>query len=288
MRHIDPAVLRAFLAVAETGGMTSAARQLNLTQAAVSQQIRRLEEQLGRRLLERGRGAMRVTADGERLLPRAQRLLVLNDEVMALMTTPEHEGEVRLGVPHDIVSGFLPPVLKSFDRAWPRVRVSLEVGTTHTLLAALERGEVDLTLGTERAPAPEAVTIAYATLIWVGAPGGQAHLQDPLPVALGQETCAFRRPVIEALRAAGRDWRSVCASTSWEVLCATVEADLGIMPVLAPTVPPRLEPITGTALPPLPVFQITLYLPSAGARPPARELARHIQEAFARRASIAA
>lgn len=287
MRHIDPVLLRAFLAVAETGGMTSAARQLNLTQAAVSQQIRRLEEQLGRRLLERGR-AMRLTAEGERLLPRAQRLIALNDEVLALMTTPEHEGEVRLGVPHDIVTGFLPPVLKSFDRAWPRVQVALEVGTTHTLRQALERGTVDLTLGTERAPAPEAETISYATLIWVGARGGQAHLRDPLPVALGQETCAFRRPVVEALGAAARDWRSVCSSTSWDVLCATVEADLGIMPVLAPTVPPRLEPIASGALPSLPVFQITLYLPRAGSSPPARELARHIRHAFARDAGKAA
>jgi DNA-binding transcriptional LysR family regulator len=139
--------------------MTSAARLLNLTQAAVSQQVKRLEDAFGRRLFECDRRRLRLTPSGERLLFRAQRLLTLNDEVWALVTAPDFTGEVRLGVPHDIVAPYMPPVLKSFDQAWPGVRVSLVCSTTPKLLRALERGEVDLTLTTERDGAPHRETL---------------------------------------------------------------------------------------------------------------------------------
>src|SRR5215472_9954775 len=99
--NIDTSLLRAFVAAAETGGMTTAARLVNLTQAAVSQQVKRLEETFGRQLFERDRRGLRLTPSGERLLVRARRLLALNDEMWALMTAPDFKGEARLGVQHD-------------------------------------------------------------------------------------------------------------------------------------------------------------------------------------------
>ena len=96
--------------------MTSAARLVNLTQAAVSQQVKRLEETFGRQLFERDRRGLRLTPSGERLLVRARRLLALNDEVWALMTAPDFTGEVRLGVPHDVVG----PTCRRCSRASTR------------------------------------------------------------------------------------------------------------------------------------------------------------------------
>ena len=167
--NIDTSLLRAFVAAAETGGMTTAARLLNLTQAAVSQQVKRLEEVFGRQLFERDRRGLRLTASGERLLIRARRLLAFNDEVWALMTAPDFKGEVRLGVPHDIVGPYMPPVLRSFDQAWPGVRVSLVVSTTPKLLRALARREIDLTLTTEVDCPPNGETLLQDPLVWVGA-----------------------------------------------------------------------------------------------------------------------
>src|SRR3712207_6705524 len=103
-RDIDISLLRAFAAVAETGGVTSAARLLNLTQAAVSQQIRRLEEFFGVALFDRQQRRLEMMPTGERLYAYAQRILALNDEVWGVMTSPNFEGEVKLGIPHDIVS----------------------------------------------------------------------------------------------------------------------------------------------------------------------------------------
>jgi DNA-binding transcriptional LysR family regulator len=282
--NIDTSLLRAFVAAAETGGMTSAARLVNLTQAAVSQQVKRLEDTFGRQLFERDRRGLRLTSSGERLLGRAQRLLALNDEVWALMTAPDFTGEVRLGVPHDIVGPYMPPVLKSFDQAWPGVRVSLDCRTSVNLLRALERREVDLILTTEHGCAPHGETLLPDSLVWVGARDGRAYKRHPLPVSIGGEDCAFRPVAIEALNQAGRDWRPVCEISNMLAECAAVEADLAVVPLLASTVPDTLKILgVGDGLPPLPMFQINLYLPKLGASEAAVELARHIRVQFAAR-----
>jgi DNA-binding transcriptional LysR family regulator len=282
--NIDTSLLRAFVAVAETGGMTSAARLINLTQAAVSQQVKRLEETLGRQLFERDRRGLRLTPSGERLLVRARRLLALNDEVWALMTAPDFTGEVRLGVPHDVVGPYMPPVLKSFDQAWPGVRVSLDCRTSSNLLRALERREVDLILTTERGCPPHGETLVPDPLVWVGARDGRAYKRDPLPVSIGGEDCAFRPVAIEALNHAGRDWRPVCEISNLLAECAAVEADLAVVPLLTSTVPDTLTILgAGDGLPLLPMFQINLYVPQVGASEAAVELARHIRAQFAAR-----
>ena len=235
-------------------------------------------------MFERDRRGLRLTPSGERLLVRARRLLALNDEVWALMTAPDFTGEVRLGVPHDVVGPYMPPVLKSFDQAWPGVRVSLDCRTSVNLLRALERREVDLILTTERACAPHGETLLPDQLVWVGARDGRAWKRDPLPVSIGGEDCAFRPFAIEALNHAGRDWRPVCEISNMLAECAAVEADLAVVPLLASTVPETLTILgAGDGLPPLPMFQINLYLPQVGASDIAVELARHIRAQFAAR-----
>lgn len=287
--NIDTALLRAFAAVAETGGMTSAARLLNLTQSAVSLQIKRLEDALGQRLFVRDRRGLRLTPGGERLLARAHRLLALNDEMWAMMTAPDFEGEVRVGVPYDIVAAYMPPVLRSFDRAWPRVRITLVCRNTVLLLRALERGEVDLTLTTEAEPRPHGEALLPDPLVWVGARDGRAHEREPLPVSIGDERCAFRPFVLKALVDAGRDWRPVCEVSNMEALRATVQADVAVAPLLASTVPDALQILEpGAGLPPLPLFHINLHLPRIGASEVALELARHLRQQFAARYGKAA
>jgi DNA-binding transcriptional LysR family regulator len=288
-RDLDIALLRAFVSVAETGGMTIAGRLLHLTQAAVSQQIKRLEALLGTELFDRRQKKMRLTADGERLLAPAKRLLALNDEVWSLMTAPEFDGEVNLGVPHDIVAPFMQPILRSFSQAWPRVRVNLFADTTPRLLAMLADGRIDLTLTTEDKPLPGSGMLLADPLVWVGASDGDAHLRNPLPIALGDETCAFRACALSALRGADRTWRSVCETNNMGPLQTSLEADLAISPLLSQTVPTGLRIVDdGGALPALPTFYINLHLPPAGAGPIAAELADHIRRHFAARFRLAA
>ncbi len=170
-RNIDVGLLRAFVAVVETGSVTRAAHLLNLTQAAVSQQLKRLEELFGVELFDRSNRTLRTTAAGERLLAHAQTMMTMNDALWGLMSKPHYEGEIRVGVPHDVVEPNIPPVLKRFDRAWPRVRITLTSGITVELLAALERGDLDVALSTEPRPTKDAELLLRDPLVWVGAQG---------------------------------------------------------------------------------------------------------------------
>ena len=106
-------------------------------------------------------------------MAHAQRMISLNDEVWGAMSAPAYEGEVRLGVPHDIVGTYLPPILRRFDKAWPRVRVSLKCTTTPQLLELLRQGSIDLTLTTEERCGRNGETLIEDELVWVGA--GERH-----------------------------------------------------------------------------------------------------------------
>ncbi len=283
-RDIDIALLRAFVAVVETGSVTGAAGLLNLTQAAVSQQVKRLEEMFGTELFERHHKRLALKPNGERLMAHAQRMIALNDEVWGAMSAPAYEGEVRLGVPHDIVGTYLPPILRRFDKAWPRVRVSLKCTTTPNLLALLQQGDIDLTLTTEERCGRNGEVLIEDQLVWVGAINGVAHKRKPLPISLGDEKCEFRRSVLKALADAGRDWRPVCEVSSMEPLLASMEADLAIGPLLRRSTPDYLQVIDlDERLPPLPGFLINMYLPPVQQSEIAVELARHIRQEFTSR-----
>lgn len=281
-RNLDIALLRAFTAVVETGSVTAAANALNLTQAAVSQQIKRLEEMFGNELFLREHRRLVPTPAGERFLANARRMIALNDEIIAAISEPDFVGEVRLGVPHDIISTYLPPVLRRFDQAWPRVNVSLISSTSPLLIEKLGRGEVDLTLTTECDCPPDAELLAPDQLVWVGALRGSAYSRRPLPVSLGSESCMFRPYVIAALAAAEIDWRPVCQVSEMAPLVATTEADLAVAPMLRSVIPAQLAVVgEDSGLPRLPAFSINMRVRDAAANAIALELAKEIRSSFA-------
>jgi DNA-binding transcriptional LysR family regulator len=283
-RNIDVGLLRAFVAVVETGSVTRAAHLLNLTQAAVSQQLKRLEELFGVDLFDRTNRTLRTTPAGERLLVHAQTMMTMNDAIWGLMSRPAYEGEIRVGVPHDVVEPNIPPVLKRFDRAWPRVQVTLTSGITVELLAELDRGGLDIALSTERNVPDGAELLLRDPLVWVGARGGQAHLREPLPVSFGSPNCAFRASAITALAAINRDWRPMCEATVLDAVKATLYADTAIAPMLLSAVPDDLAVLEAAdGLPALPPFCINMRLRRVGRSPVAEEFASFVRQEFASR-----
>ena len=283
LQNIDVALLRAFVAVADTGRMTAAAKVIHRSQGAVSQQIKRLESMFGLRLFDRQADAARLTQHGEKLLMKAQHLISLNDEVIDQMREADFTGEVRLGVAHDIVRVMLPPILRLFRQEHPHVLITLVSDTTKTLRTALRERKIDLALLTERERGNRDQFLLSDRLVWVGAKGGDAHRRRPLSVALGQNTCGFRAVAITALTVARMPWRPICQVGSLEPVFATLEADMAIAVFLSRTVPDRLTALRDRELPPLPSFCINLRLPTAGVSPVAAEFARHIREGFSSR-----
>ena len=283
-RDIDVALLRAFTSVVDTGSVTAAARLLNRTQAAVSLQIKRLEDLLGQSLFEREHRRLTLSPAGERLLANAQKLVALNDAVFGQMTTREFEGEVRFGVPTDIVRTYIPPILRRFNTAWPRVRVTLQLGNSSRLLEAYGRGEIDLSLTTDHISDQRAETLRVDHLVWVGAPLGVAHLANPLPLAIGDPTCRFRPVVLEALRKVGRDWRLVLELSHQVAQDATVSAGIALSAELRDSVSPALVVLGPEAgLPPLTQFMINMHAPKPGTNFIADALASHVRAEFKQR-----
>ena len=281
-RDIDISLIRTFLAVAETGGMTSAALAMNLTQGAVSQKIRRLEALFETDLFQRRNKTIRLTSEGERLMARAYRLIALNDETWQTMTQPAFTGEIKLGVPLDIVRPMMPAIMRRFSREHPKIQLTLVSDMTETLLLALKSGEVDLTLTTEGQRGGEDELLLSDRLIWVGAKNGEACYKKPLPVSVGSEFCAFRAPTLEALNRAEINWLEVCGVGNLESILATVEADMAVAPYMSCLVPANLEVIEPeTGLPVLPAYHVNLRMPDTGGSLIARELAKYIRQGFA-------
>lgn len=259
MRNLDMTTLRSFVAVAEQGGVTRAAAALNLTQSAVSMQLKRLEELLGVDLLDRSNRRIALTGSGELLLTYARRLVDLNDEAVGRLTDEVYEGEIVLGAPYDIVYPVVPQVLKRFNSIYPRVKVHLKSSSTLKLLDAKRRGEADLILTTEEEPGPGGETLTEMPLRWVGAPGGLSWKRKPLKLAFCN-VCIFRAGVLRRVDAQGIEWEMVIDSDDDRSVEALISADLAVGALLEDSIPPHLEAIqTGGALPDLGVQRINMY-----------------------------
>lgn len=279
-RNLDLTALRSFVAVAETGGVTRAAGVLNLTQSAVSMQIKRLEDALNLQILNRKGRTVSLTAAGEQLLGYAKRMLALNDEVYARLTDQAYEGEVVLGVPHDIVYPAIPQVLQRFNVDYPRVKVQLVSSFTRGLKEDFNRGACDIILTTEDTCDAGGETLTTLPLIWVGAPGGQIWKSRPLRLAY-EHNCLFRSGVQKALDQEGISWEMAVESDSTRTIEASVSADLAVHTVLEGMAPHYLEPIHhGGALPDLTSKEINLYMSDLEKGPIVSELAAMLRQAY--------
>lgn len=280
-RNLDLTALRSFAAVAEVGGVTRAATLLHLTQSAVSMQIKRLEEALGRGLFDRTGRGVALTADGEQLLGYARKMLALNDEAMARLTDQAFEGEIVLGVPADIVYPAIPKVLQRFHADYPRMKVTLVSSYTSTLKAMFRRGECDVILTTEDTADAGGETLLTVPLVWVGAPGGQAWKARPLRLAF-EHKCIFRTRVQAALDRAGIPWEMGVESESNRTIEASVNADLAVHAVVEGTESQMVERIAhGGALPELASVEVNLYVADTHKGQAADALLAMVRQAYA-------
>ncbi len=259
-RNLDMTALRSFVMVADAGGVTKAAGLLNLTQSAVSMQLKRLEESLNLALLDRSARQISVTPEGEQLLSYARRMLALNDEALRRLTAENYEGEISLGVPHDIIYPYIPPVLRRFAADFPRMKIKLVSSPTKTLREMFGRGEIDAIVTTELHPGPGGESLVTLPLVWVGAVDGIAWRNRPLPVAFCKN-CIFRSGVLKQLDQAQFDWQMVVESDLDNAVDAVVSADLAVHALIKGVYPRQTAPVPHDgALPDPGKTQIVLYM----------------------------
>ena len=255
-RDLDPVLLRTFVCTARLGNVTAAAASLNLTQSTVSQQLKRLEEQLGRRLLERDYRGARLTAEGARALAVFDKLLAAH-ELAWQSPHGDSPPPLRLGLPPDLMRRWLPDVLRRWEPVAQGTELRLHCTLSIRLVAALERGELDAAVVQGAVP-PQAECLGEDALVWVGAVDGQAHRRQPLPVSLVAPDCAFRVPVQAALLAQGREARFLYETGDIEATTALVRGDHAVTVWMADTVPPDLRALRDAGLPPLPTAPLHL------------------------------
>lgn len=277
IRNLDTDQLRAFVTVADYQTFTAAAEVLGRTQAAVSQQIKKLETVLDKRLFSREARRVDLTDDGLRLIGPARKILALNDETVSRFLSPEITGTVRIGTPDDYATQFLPHALGAFAQTYPDVRVEVECEESVKLMPMLERGAIDLALTTKGKFTQGGEWIRTEELAWVTSAFHETHKRDPLPLAMFPDGCIFRTHAANGLEAVGRDWHIAYASRSVSAIHAAVMSGCAVSVLSRSTVPAQFRILTeADGFPQLPNIDIMLQVggnPSAAAE----ELAQHLK-----------
>ena len=226
---LDLDLLRSFVSVVDAGGFTRAGERVHRTQSTVSQQIRRLEETLGRVLLHRTGKHATPTEEGERLLSYARRILALAEEARDVVARPGSDGVVRLGIPEDFAANRLTRLLSRFTRSRPGLRLDVRCDLSVKLRSDLERGELDLALMKRDAGGTGAIAVWPEDLHWVTSRGHPIDpRRDPLPLAVFPQGCLYRNRAIHSLEAAGRAWHIAYTSPNLAGVQAAVSAGLGV------------------------------------------------------------
>ena len=283
LRNLDIDLLRAFVSVADLGSFTRAAEALLRRQSTLSLQVKRLEDGLGRRLLDRSARRVRLTPAGEALLGEARHMLELNDRLLASLDQPVLEGRVRLGTPEDFATTHLPQVLARFAETYPAVQLEVTCDLTLTLLGRFRHGDFDLVL-LKREPerSDRGVRVWREPLVWVASERLAIERDRPLPLVVSPPPCVYRKRAVDALDRSKRRWRVAYSCASLAGQHAAVRAGLGVTVLPKDMVPPGLVAVERRSLlPDLHDTEIAL-LARRGLSAPASRLHDHIVRSLER------
>jgi DNA-binding transcriptional LysR family regulator len=225
---LDLDQLQTLVMIADTGSFTRAAERVHRTQSAVSMQMRRLEERIGKPLFEKDGRGNRLTDEGERLLSYARRMVHLSRETLAAFDDRRLEGTVRIGTPDDYADRFLPEIMARFARSNPRVELTVTCEPTPGLVEQLKRGSLDIALVTHDAISGQSELVRREPLLWVSSATHATHEEEVLPMAFGRPTCIWRRAACDVLDGMNRDYRILFTSWSATVIAAAVLSGLAI------------------------------------------------------------
>jgi DNA-binding transcriptional LysR family regulator len=260
MHDLDPHLLRAFLAVVDIGTVNGAAAVLHRTQAAVSMQIRRLEEIVGAPLFERSFKGLTPNAEGRVLEPYAREILTLGDEARKRVIGQHMEGRVKLGVVEDFAATRLVDILKSFRDQNPKVQLDLIVAGNRQLATLFEQDKLDMLI-CDSLEVPQTPLVEWPEqLQWVARSDFSWPQSEALPVVMFDGVCPWRSRVLDALSMQGLQWHMVCEASTLVAMATAVQVGIGVGPMLSATIPPGCHALPPSSRLPEPVpIGIGLY-----------------------------
>lgn len=227
-RHLDLPLLRTLVAIAEKETFALAAQETHKTQSAITQQMQRLEEQVGAQLFEKQGRGKKLTPQGQRVLEYAKRMLALNDEVLRSVQSSSIGGTLRIGGLQDVADTVLPHLLSRVARAYPMLQIQIQIGRSEELNQMLKRGLLDLTLGTRQDSELREVIVRTSPTVWLCAASFVHDPNLPLPLILGDESSLFRRMAIESVDRHRVRWRLAYLAQSLFAVKAAIRAGLGV------------------------------------------------------------
>jgi DNA-binding transcriptional LysR family regulator len=258
--NLDIDILRTLVTAQQLGGFNRAAQRVGRSQSAISQQIRKIEEQLGKQLFRKQGRGLALTEAGDVVVAYARRILDLNDEAVAAIRGVAIGGTVRFGLQTDLTENWLPKALARFRQAHPEVLIDVTADRRAVLVDYLDKGQLDLALLFGPSRRTDAQHLTALPMAWIGS--GKLSLQpdQPMPLALCSPPCFFREAAIDALNQADIRWRIAFTSPSVHGIWAAVDAGLGITLRTASGLPSQLtvmDPKSG--LPSLPMVDLFLH-----------------------------
>ena len=278
VRQLDIDLLRTFVMVAEAHTLSRAATWVGKTQAAISMQVKRLEQIVDHVLLTRTARGVVLTSHGDRLLIHAQKILRYHDEALAELSGKGLSGTIRFGCPDDYAVVFLPHLLRGFARRHPQVLVEVFCASTPRLLHRLKDHALDLALTSFPEGEKRETIIRREPLVWVGRVGSDAAGQNPLQLALGDPDTLDHQAARKCLERAGRSYRVAYASGSVAGLTAVVRSGQAIAVLTQTAVPADLEIVPpDRGLPPLPSVSIAIKFDSDRPAPIVNAFAEHVR-----------
>jgi DNA-binding transcriptional LysR family regulator len=273
----DPALLRTFVAVADTLSFTRAAELLGLSQPTVSQQVRKLENAAGRVLVARDTRAVRLTDNGDAMLGFARNILAAHDEAAAYFLGSAMRGRLRFGAADDLALTHVPQVLRDFRQLYPQINLELTVGQSGPLARRLAGGQLDLVYVKQEPGHTEGRTVRRERLVWVAHRSLRLEADATVPLIVYQAPSFSRDAAIHALEAAGRTWRITCNVREVNGVLAALRAGIGIAVFPRVLIPDELVEVTGTFdLPRLGEVDFTLLSNPRSAHEPVDALANAI------------
>lgn len=265
-RPLDLDAVQAFVLIADFGSFTRAADVMQTTQAAMSLKLKRLEDRLGSRLIERTPRYVELSARGAAFLEHARELLGVHDR--ALYAVAETRQRLTIGISDHVAGPELPALIARMNAQDPQLVIEIRIGSSGDLLQSFDRRELDTVIVRLHTGRNDGEVLTEEKFGWFAAPGWQRRAGEPLPVATLAEPCGVRVMAGRLLDAAGVPWTEIFVGGGVAAVAAAVTAGLGVaalaprmLPLGAVDVGPKL------GLPDLPRLPVLLHSRVKDGRP---------------------
>lgn len=224
----DPRLLRAFVTIIEAGSFTLAAERLHMTQSTVSQQLARLEQAVGKQLIDRNARPLQLTSAGEYLISYARRILALQQEAQNVLGDPTGTIPIHIGLPEDIMNTDMALALSAFSKQHRSIRLDVTAGLSRDLMEGYRNGQFDLVIVKETLASADHHATFPEEMAWFESIDHGGNWSDPIPLVTFPQGGLYREDMFERIERDRRHWYIAFTSNSLASVLVGVETGLGL------------------------------------------------------------